>query len=184
MRAPRFLGPALLGVALVALAGALRRQTDAGAHVLERTQLIPAPLAETFRFFSDPSKIHDVTPPWAAFEIVRSEPLPMRAGTVNDYRIRWLGVPLTWRGLIIEYEQDRRFVDLLTGGPYRYWRHEHEFEARDGGTLMRDRVEYTLPFGALGRLVHRLVVARQLRQIFDERAAAIERLFTEGAADG
>ncbi len=45
-------------------------------------------------------------------------------------------------------------------------------------TLMRDLVEFELPFGLLGRMVHRLVVSRQLRQIFDYRAAKVSALFS------
>jgi ligand-binding SRPBCC domain-containing protein len=46
-------------------------------------------------------------------------------------------------------------------------------------TLMRDRVEYELPFGVLGQIAHRLVVARQLRQLFDYRAAKVSKLFAK-----
>ena len=38
---------------------------------------------------------------------------------------------------------------------------------------MTDQVEYDLPFGPLGDLVHRLVVRNQLRHIFDYRAAVL-----------
>ena len=42
---------------------------------------------------------------------------------------------------------------------------------------MRDRVEYELPFGVVGRLAHRLLVRRQLENIFRHRARAIAELF-------
>jgi hypothetical protein len=44
-------------------------------------------------------------------------------------------------------------------------------------TLIEDAVEYALPFGSLGRLVHRFQVARDLRQIFDYRAQQVQALF-------
>jgi len=49
---------------------------------------------------------------------------------------------------------------------------------------MTDVVDYRLPFGPLGRLVHWLVVRHQLRSIFDYRTAAIRALFraSEGGA--
>ena len=68
-------------------------------------------------------------------------------------------------------------MDVQTKGPYRSWRHSHAFSDAPGGTLVRDRVEYELPFGPLGELAHRLFVARQLRRIFDFRRAAIEAAF-------
>ena len=42
---------------------------------------------------------------------------------------------------------------------------------------MTDDVEYTLPFGPIGRLVHWAVVRHQLRAIFDYRTTAIGQLF-------
>jgi len=43
-------------------------------------------------------------------------------------------------------------VDAQVKGPYRFWCHEHIFESLGHQTLMRDLVEYELPFGLLGRV--------------------------------
>jgi ligand-binding SRPBCC domain-containing protein len=147
-------------------------------HVLEREQLIPAPLEETFRFFQDPRNLAMITPGRLNLKTVHLDGLPVRAGSRFEYRIRWLGVPVRWRTLITEHEPGHRFVDVQTSGPYRSWRHEHAFEERGGQTMMRDRVEYDLPLGFLGTIAHRLLVARQLRYIFDYRAARIREMFT------
>jgi hypothetical protein len=45
------------------------------------------------------------------------------------------------------------------------------------GQISRSIVQYELPFGLLGRLVHRLRVARDLEQIFDYRARRVQSLF-------
>jgi hypothetical protein len=42
---------------------------------------------------------------------------------------------------------------------------------------MADTVEYALPFGMLGRLVHRLQVARDTARIFDYRARVVRVRF-------
>jgi ligand-binding SRPBCC domain-containing protein len=62
-------------------------------------------------------------------------------------------------------------------GPYRRWHHTHEFIEAEGGTLMRDTVEYAIPYGPLGRLAHALLVKRWLRRIFDYRRDVLERRF-------
>ena len=122
-----------------------------------------------------------MTPPWVRFRITQLEQMPLAGGTMQEYRIRWLGVPLRWESLIAEFDAGRRFTDVQTSGPYGYWRHEHIFEDlgedAEGGTLVRDRVQYELPFGALGAITHALVVRRQLQQIFDYRAGVIEDTF-------
>lgn len=166
----------LLAAAALA-AGAVLLQRRPHRYLLERSQRVPAPVQDVFRFFEDPHNLARITPPWVGFEVLHVERLPLEAGSTNDYRIRWLRIPLRWRGLIVEYEPGRRFTDTQTSGPYRYWRHEHSFEDLGGGTLVRDRVEYKLPFGFVGRLMHALLVARQLREIFDYRSRVIEQIF-------
>lgn len=135
-------------------------------YVLERSQMVSTPRQEVFAFFEDPRNLARITPPWLDFRIVKFDGLPLRSGSLIEHSIRWLGMPLHWRTLIAEYEPGRHFVDVQTSGPYRFWRHEHVFEDQDGQTAMRDRVWYELPFGVLGKVVHGLLVARQLRGIF------------------
>jgi len=163
------------------LAGALaafpRVFSHRGQYTLEREQLVPGPRERVVAFFIDPRNLSEITPPWVRFEITQLEQTPLAGGTMQEYRIRWLGVPLRWESLIAEFDEGRRFTDVQTRGPYRYWRHEHTFDDAEGGTLVRDRVQYELPFGVLGVIVHTLVVRRQLRDIFDYRANMIEDVF-------
>lgn len=146
-------------------------------YTLERSQQIPVPRAELFAFFEDPRNLGEITPSEMGFDILKMDELPIRAGFRIKYRIKVFGVPVTWVSKISEYEPGKRFVDIQTKGPYAYWRHEHRFEGVEGGTLMRDRVQYRLPFGILGSAVHGLLVARQLEHIFDYRARIIGERF-------
>jgi ligand-binding SRPBCC domain-containing protein len=57
------------------------------------------------------------------------------------------------------------------------WRHQHGFEALDGGTRMTDHVEYALPLGPLGRIAHGLQVRRNVETIFDFRQDRIRKMF-------
>jgi ligand-binding SRPBCC domain-containing protein len=144
---------------------------------LERSVTVKASLEDAFHFFANPRNLPQITPAWVHFEVVRLEAAPLRAGTTNEYRIRWLGVPLRWRSFIPELENPRRFVDEQVSGPYLYWRHQHTFTVADGGTEVRDVVDYALPFGPLGSAVHALIVRRQLDEIFDHRELALASIF-------
>ncbi len=147
-------------------------------YVLEKEQFVPLPLATAWLFFSDARNLARITPPWMGF-VVRSEgPLEMAAGTTIDYRIRVLKLPMRWRSLISVWEPGHRFADVMLRGPYRSWHHVHTFHERDGGTLIRDRIEYSLPMGPLGRLAHALFVRRQLEGIFAYRREAIHRILS------
>lgn len=147
-------------------------------YLLERTQEIAAPRDEVFAFFAGPDNLGAITPGWLRFELRRIDKLPFGVGTKIEYRIRPFGVPQRWVARIVSHMPPLRFVDVQEEGPYASWRHLHEFDELDGGrTLMRDRVEYALPFGLLGRAAHALLVGRQLREIFGYRAEVIGRLF-------
>lgn len=152
-------------------------------YTLERSQVLPAPRADVFAFFEDPRNLGEITPTEMGFKILKMDDLPMRPGFRIKYRIKVFGAPVTWVTKIIEYKAGSRFVDDQMKGPYAVWRHEHRFEDVEGGTLMRDRVQYSLPFGILGRAVHGLLVARQLRYIFDYREKVIGERFAVTAEE-
>jgi ligand-binding SRPBCC domain-containing protein len=146
-------------------------------HVLEREQLVPRRRAEVFPFFADARNLERLTPPELRFAILTPGPIEMRPGTVIDYRLSLSGLPFRWRTLIEAFEPEDRFIDVQARGPYKTWRHLHEFVEVPGGTALRDRVAYELPFGPLGDVVHAAIIRRQLDGIFEYRRATIETLF-------
>src|SRR5438132_10324727 len=102
----------------------------------------------------------------------------MQAGTVLDYRIRWLGLPLGLRMFVREWDPPFRFLDVQLRGPLARWEHRHLFLEEGGGTWVEDRVTYGLPFGGLGRLVHAALVHRQLRALWAYRQRRLGELVT------
>jgi len=146
---------------------------------LERTQFIARPRDEVFAFFADPRNLERITPAPLRFRIVSPPPIEVRSGTLIDYRLRLHGVPFRWRTRIERVDPPHAFVDTQLVGPYRRWEHLHEFTEVDGGTEMRDRVEYTLPFGPLGHLARLLLVRGALEGIFDFRRDAVRELLSE-----
>jgi ligand-binding SRPBCC domain-containing protein len=135
---------------------------------------LPRPRAEVFAFFADPANLEAITPPWVRFHTFRPGRIEMRAGTLIDYRLRVRGFPVRWRTKITSWEPPFCFVDEQLRGPYRLWVHEHRFESRDGGTIVRDRVHYAVPFDFL---VHRLFVRRDIARIFAFRTKSLLRRF-------
>jgi len=93
----------------------------------------------------------------------------MREGARIDYRLRIRGVPVRWQSEIAAWEPPHRFVDRQLRGPYRLWHHEHIFEAIDGGTAIRDVVDYRAPGWILEPLVNRLLVRPDVDRIFAYR---------------
>lgn len=148
--------------------------------LLERTTFVPATPAEVFSFFSRPENLARITPPSLGFVIRETPEGGIREGARIVYRIRVAGLPLTWVTNIARWDPEREFVDEQVRGPYRKWVHTHSFTPLNNGVEMRDRVEYELPFGILGRLLGGWFVRRQLRTIFDYREAQIRAMFGTG----
>lgn len=152
--------------------------TSLGVQRLIGTLLIPRPLDEVFPFFAAARNLEQITPPWLQFEVLTPDPIDMGRGRLIDYRLKLHGVRLSWRTEIAEWEPPHRFVDRQLSGPYRLWYHVHTFEERDGGTLVTDQVDYTVPGGRLvGRAIDWLFVRKEVRAIFEFRAQALAQRF-------
>lgn len=146
-------------------------------YSLTASQVVPRSLEEVFAFFAAPENLARITPAWLRFRQVTAGSPPMAPGLRLEYRVSPFGVPQRWVSEITLWQPPYRFVDEQRIGPYRSWRHLHEFTAVPGGTMLHDAVRYELPFGRLGSWAHALVVRRQLRAIFRYRARAIEARF-------
>jgi ligand-binding SRPBCC domain-containing protein len=138
---------------------------------------LPRPVAEVFGFFGNAWNLDALTPPWLHFRILTPQDAVMRAGALVEYNLRWRGIPLNWLTEISTWEPPHRFVDRQLRGPYRQWVHEHTFEERDSGTLVRDRVDYAIPGGIVEPLLHRLIVGGDVRKIFDFRQQKLRERF-------
>ena len=91
------------------------------------------------------------------------------AGQEVTWRARHFGIPLTMTSRVTQFDFPRSFTDEQVKGPFRSFRHIHEFEATPGGCIMTDRVEFTAPFGPLGRVVERLVLRPYLQRLIRDR---------------
>lgn len=136
--------------------------------------LVPHPLDDVFAFFSDAGNLEKLTPSFLHFEILTAKPIVMEVGTLIDYRLRIRGIPLKWRSEITVWEPPYRFVDEQRRGPYKLWIHEHRFEKRDGGTLVRDGVRYDHLGGGL---VNRWLIKPDLERIFEFRHEVLREIF-------
>ncbi|MDQ1527979.1 MAG: hypothetical protein QOG18_2592 [Microbacteriaceae bacterium] len=91
------------------------------------------------------------------------------------WKARHFGISFSLTSRVTEFESPRRFVDEQTRGPFRSFRHEHIFQADGDGSVMIDRVNFSTPFGVLGRLVERFVLAHYMRRLIEDRGAYLVR---------
>lgn len=98
----------------------------------------------------------------------------VRSGLIGEgqevtWRARHFGIPLTMTSRVTQVDFPRSFTDEQVRGPFRSFRHVHEFEAAPGGCIMTDRVEFAAPFGLLGRAAGKLVLRPYLQRLIRDR---------------
>ena len=164
----------------------------ARTYRLERVQEIDRPLDEVFAFFSDAGNLQALTPRFLDFSIKTPLPIEMSAGARIEYRLGLFGIPMRWLTIISAWDPPvedpvtgrrvARFVDQQVRGPYAVWKHLHEFEEIDGRTIMRDVVDYAVPFGPLGEVARWAFVSRTVERIFAFRFDAAAHVFGNAPA--
>ena len=169
-------------------------------HRAQFEQWVPVQLERVFLFFANPGNLARIMPPATGAELLRVKltpppGVPHETATVTDREplagvgseiaaafrvIPFLPFRAQWIALITEFEWNHHFADVQEKGPFKSFHHRHEFSREDKngvpGTQIRDVIEYEIGFGILGAVAHRLVVARQLRRIFEYRHQALEKL--------
>lgn len=90
---------------------------------------------------------------------------------------------------VIDFERPRLLTDEMIEGTFKRFTHIHEFSACDGGTLARDTLRWSSPFGILGRVVDKLLIERHLRKLVSGRNSILKQIAetnakTKEPADG
>ena len=76
----------------------------------------------------------------------------------------------------VVYDPPKRLTDEIREGMFPEFRHQRDFQADGGGTLLTETVQYTPPFGTLGRLVDPIAIAPALRSMFAYRHRRMKEL--------
>ena len=92
-------------------------------------------------------------------------------GQEVTWRAKHFGFPLTMTSRVTHLDFPRSFTDEQVKGPFKAFRHVHEFEPTAAGSIMTDRVEFTAPLGVLGRGVERLILRRYLERLIQYRGS-------------
>ena len=148
-------------------------------YSLKKTQFIPISLDAAWDFFSHPKNLAVMTPEYLNLkftnELYGDEMYP---GQVMTYNVRpVLGIPMFWMTEITHVMPKKYFVDEQRFGPYAFWHHKHFLKEVPGGVEMEDIIDYKIPFGLLGQLVHPILVKPKLNEIFNYRTQKLTELF-------
>lgn len=152
------------------LAGIAREATGAETRSFEYRHVVRRGIAETFAFFSEPANLPRLSPRLLGFRIVE-RPARIERGSRVRYRVG----PLDWVVEIAAWDPPAGFADVQVRGPYRVWRHRHQLSEVEGGTEIRDLVEYRLRGGLAVRALEPLHRAF-LRRLFSYRSRRLDEL--------
>lgn len=145
---------------------------------IETEQFIPISIDEAWDFFSSPENLKEITPKKMEFRITSKSSDEMYPGMLITYVVKpLLGIGMRWCTEITHVKDKSYFIDQQMFGPYNMWHHQHHFKEVNGGVMMRDIVNYGVPLGILGQIANAIIVKSQLKEIFDYRIVAIEKLW-------
>ena len=149
-------------------------------YTLHKTQKLPISVDEAWEFLSDPKNLKIITPAKMSFDIISGADRPIYAGQILQYKVTpMMGIRTKWVSEIKSIVPKKYFVDEQLYGPYSLWHHKHFICEIEGGVEMEDIIDYRIPLGILGRMIHPLLVKPRLEEIFNYRQKKLVELFGE-----
>ena len=141
-------------------------------------QNIPISIDEAWAFLSNPRNLKEITPSYMGFNIISGADRVMYPGQLIQYIVTpIMGIKAKWVTEITHVEHKKYFVDEQRFGPYAFWHHKHFIREVPGGVEMEDIIDYKVPMGILGQLVHPFLVQPKLDEIFEYRRKKLIELF-------
>ncbi len=75
---------------------------------------------------------------------------------------------------ITAFDKPFHFRDEQLKGIFKSIKHDHYFEQKNDGVLMKDVFEYGAPFGLIGKVVEQLILTNYLKKFLIERNEVIK----------
>lgn len=149
-------------------------------YTLHTKQKLPITVEEAWQFLSDPRNLKTITPEYMGFNIISGADRPMYPGQLIQYIVTPVaGIKTKWVTEITHVKENEYFVDEQRFGPYALWHHKHFIKPVKGGVEMEDIIDYKLPLGILGQMVHPFLVEPKLKEIFNYRREKLIALYGE-----
>ena len=154
-------------------------------HRLYREQQLNCDIETAWKFFSSANNLAVITPKDMNFTVLtKLQNDEIYKGMLIDYTVSpILKIPMKWQTQITQVDFQKSFTDFQQKGPYKLWKHYHEFIPNENGVLIKDTVSYELPMGFLGEIAHQLFVKSKLKSIFDFRHEVLEVMFNNKRKD-
>ena len=147
-------------------------------RVAYRTRLDARP-DELFEFHMNTENLAAISPPWPPFRVV-SEPKRAEPGDLQVFRLGAGPVATTWEARVTRVVPGRLLEDVQETGPFRSWRHQHQFLPDGDGAVLADVVEFRMLPTVVGEFVEYFVVRPAILGMFAWRHRRTRKLLAKG----
>ena len=147
--------------------------------VIESSVTIAAPIEAVFDFHLEQENLALISPSWMKTKLVRESGVGL--GKMVEVEVLQYNIfPSKWVVRIEEYDRPVRLTDLMLSGPMKYFRHERTFTQPCASlTELKDRVEYEVPFGFIGKLADKISIKKMMKDMFEHRHAKTKEILEE-----
>ena len=97
-------------------------------------------------------------------------------GETVTFRGKHFGFYLNHQSQITEMEKPAYFVDEMTKGHFKFFRHEHTFVTQNGISFMIDFLQYKVPFGFFRNLCKRKGLKKYFVKMIEKRNTCLKDL--------
>ena len=80
--------------------------------------------------------------------------------------------------IISEMTIPQHFCDEMTRGDFVFFKHDHYFDALNGGTIMSDIIKFKSPYNIIGKVFNTIFLTRYLKDLTIKRNECI-KLYAE-----
>ena len=111
-------------------------------HQLYFEQFLNADIDTVWDFFSDARNLEKLTPPKMKMKVIsKLDHYQLFEGMEISYFVSPLfSIPVYWKTEIIKVENKKDFIDIQVKGPFKLWKHTHQFIEQENGVMMTDSI--------------------------------------------
>ncbi|MGZ5501040.1 MAG: SRPBCC family protein [Nitrososphaeraceae archaeon] len=130
--------------------------------------IINEDIEKVWDFYTDIRHLEIITPKKLNLKIINTSNQKIILGQETIISAKIIIIQRTWHSKITLFQQ-YEYIDEMLEGPFMKWKHTHKFKRiNKNKTEIIDEVEFSLPYGAFGKIVS-ICVTKILRQLFKYR---------------
>lgn len=113
-------------------------------------------------------------PPEICFDLLRRASAETNKQTISGefadgqtvtFQTSLFGIKQTLTVKVTKFERPNIFIDEMTAGSFKTFRHVHEFNSpQNDQTVLTDTFEWTSPFGIIGQIFDKLFIKTRLQK--------------------